>query len=163
MPQGSESFNATHRTLLNEVQAEVCREAFGEDIGQMGYLTAGEYHTCLSWMNPHSDQHVLDVACGTSGPTLFLTRTVGCRVTGIDINEQGIAIAKQTATDTELNPRVQFQVVDANEPLSFDPATFDALVRTEAIVHFPDRLRVLHDWFRVLKPGTHLLAFAGVA
>ena len=157
MQQRPEFFNATHSTLLNEVQAEVRREAFGDDIGQMGYLTAGEYRTCLAWMDLHSDQDVLDVACGTGGPALFLTQTVGCRVTGIDINERGIADATQRAADAGLHAQVHFQVADAHEPLPFAPSTFDALVCTEAIPHFPDRLQVLREWFQVVKPGARLL------
>jgi ubiquinone/menaquinone biosynthesis C-methylase UbiE len=157
MQQRFEIYDSMYRSFFNEVRVAIRREVYGEDIGQFGWLSADEYRTFLSWMDLDADHHVLDVACGAGGPTLFLARTVGCRVTGIDINEHGIAIAKQTATDSGQHPRVQFQVVDANEPLPFDPATFDALVCMEAIVLFPDRLQVLKDWFRVLKPGALLL------
>ncbi len=157
MQQRSELYDSMYGSFFNEVRAALRREIFGEDIGQFGWLSADEYRTFLPWMELGTDHHVLDVACGSGGPTLFLARTVGCRVTGIDINEHGIANATHMATDAGLHPRVHFQVVDANEPLPFDPATFDALVCTEAIVHFPDRLRVLKDWFRVLQPGARLL------
>jgi SAM-dependent methyltransferase len=61
------------------------------------------------------------------------------------------------AADAGLDTRMRFQIVDAQESLPFEPGTFDALVCTEAIIHFPDRLRVLKDWFRVLQPGARLL------
>lgn len=157
MQQRSEFYDTNYGTFSNDVQAVVRREALGEDIGQEGPLTADEYRIFLSWLQLHAEQHVLDVACGSGGPALFLARSVGCKVTGIDINERGIATATHMAAEAGLYPRVRFQVADAQEPLPFEPTTFDALVCTEAILHFPDRLQVLKDWFRVLKPGARLL------
>lgn len=158
MQQRSEFYDATYGAFFNEVWAAVRQETYGEDdIGQTGWITADEYRTFLAWLDLHPDQHVLDVGCGSGGPTLFLARMVGGRVTGIDVNERGIATATHMAADAGLHPRVHFQVVDAHEPLPFDPATFDALVCIDAIPHFPDRLRVLRDWLRVLRPGANVL------
>ena len=153
----AESYDMYYETFSNQVRAAIRREAFGEDIGQNGWLTVDEYRTFLDWMELDTNHHVLDVACGTGGPTLFLARTMGCHVTGIDISSNGMATATQMAADAGLHPRMHFQVVDANEPLPFDPGTFDALVCIDAIVHFADRLCVLKDWFRILRPGARLL------
>ena len=157
MQQQLGMYNSIFGSFFNEIQVAIRREVFGEEIGQFGWLGTDEYRTFLDWMELTADHHVLDVACGSGGPSLFLARTVGCRITGIDINEHGIAIAKQAATDAGLHPRIQFQVVDVTKPLPFDPASFDALVCTEAMVHFPDRLKMLQEWFRVLRPGARIL------
>jgi ubiquinone/menaquinone biosynthesis C-methylase UbiE len=37
--------------------------------------------------------------------------------------------------------------------LDFAPQSFDAIICTDAIVHFPDRQAVLAEWSRLLKPG----------
>ena len=158
MQQRSEFYDMTYGTFFNEIQAAVRRGTFGDDdIGQTGWVTANEYRTFLNWMELNANHHVLDVASGSGGPTLFLARTIGCRVTGIDVNESGIATATHMAADEELHSQVHFQVVDQNEPLPFTPEAFDALVCIDAILHFPDRLGVLRDWFRVLQPGARLL------
>jgi cyclopropane fatty-acyl-phospholipid synthase-like methyltransferase len=125
MQQRSELYDSMYGSFFNEIRVAVRREIFGEDIGQFGWLSADEYRTFLAWMELDADHHVLDVACGSGGPTLFLAQTVGCRVTGIDINAHGIANATHMAADAGLHPRVHFQVANANEPLPFDPGTFD--------------------------------------
>jgi cyclopropane fatty-acyl-phospholipid synthase-like methyltransferase len=157
MPQRFEVYDRTYGRFSGAVQAAIRRETFGEDIGQNSWLTVDEYHTFLAWLELHADHHALDVACGAGGPTLFLARTVGCRVTGIDISENGIATATQMAVDAGLHSRVHFQVADVQEPLPFSPGTFHAIVCIDAIHHFSDRLQVLKDWFRVLQPGARLL------
>jgi SAM-dependent methyltransferase len=49
--------------------------------------------------------------------------------------------------------RISFKVADANALLPFDDNTFDALVCIDSMNHFPNRLGVFKEWFRVLRPG----------
>jgi ubiquinone/menaquinone biosynthesis C-methylase UbiE len=157
MQQRFEHYDQRYEGFSDEVRATVRGETFGEDIGQESWLTVDEYRTFLAWLALDADHHVLDVACGTGGPTLFLAQTAACRVTGIDLNEQGIATARHTALEAGLHARAHFQVADVREPMPFPPGTFDALVCIDAILHFPDRLQLLKDWFRVLQPGARLV------
>ncbi|HXE86310.1 MAG TPA: methyltransferase domain-containing protein, partial [Hyphomicrobiaceae bacterium] len=39
--------------------------------------------------------HVLDVGCGIGGATRYLASTVGCRVTGIDLTEEFVSVARR--------------------------------------------------------------------
>lgn len=79
MPERSDFYDARYRTVSDDVRTAVRREVFGEDIGQASWLTVDEYRAFFAWLDLHADQHVLDVACGSGGPALFLARTVGCR------------------------------------------------------------------------------------
>ena len=88
---------------------------------------------------------------------MYLARTRGCRVSGVDNNENGIATARQASAKAGLSERVHFQVGDANLPLPFPVATFDAIVCIDAINHLADQPAVLRDWIRLLRPGGHLL------
>jgi SAM-dependent methyltransferase len=94
------------------------------------------------------------VASGSGGPALYFANHVGCQVTGVDVNEAGIATAIQSAARSNLADRVSFKVTDANAPLPFEENAFDGLVCIDAMNHFPDRLRVLQEWCRVLRPGS---------
>ena len=97
--------------------------------------------------------HVLDVGCGSGGPALHLARLTGARVTGIDINADGIATASRQAAERGLADRATFRVVDVERPLPFEDDTFDAIISMDAMCHMPLRAHVLAEWRRVLKPG----------
>jgi SAM-dependent methyltransferase len=56
-----------------------------------------------------------------------------------------------------LEARADFQRADANQPLPFAANRFDALLCIDSMNHFADRLAVLKEWQRVLKPGGLLL------
>jgi hypothetical protein len=74
----------------SEVAAEVRREAFGEDIGQQGWRTAAEQAEIAEFAGIGNASYVLDVCCGSGGPSLALVQRTGCRLVGIDREEGGI-------------------------------------------------------------------------
>ncbi len=100
---------------------------------------------------------MLDVASGSGGPALFLANEAACRLTGIDVNDNGVANANRLSRERGLEGQVRFQHGDASRPLAFADATFDAVVCIDAINHLRDRPRVLAEWRRILRPGGHVL------
>jgi SAM-dependent methyltransferase len=129
----------------------------GKDIGQNSWTTAEEYLQFIKWLNVESTDHVLDVGCGSGGPALFVAHESGCKVTGVDINENGIANARQAADESGLQSRARFEKVDADGALPFGDETFSAVICNDAINHLRDRPRILADWTRVLRRGGRLL------
>jgi SAM-dependent methyltransferase len=156
-PEGTGYYDEAYTRSSEELYAAIRREAFGEDIGQFSWLTADEYAMFADRLAIDARSHVLEVACGTGGPALFLADRTGCRITGVDLHESGIAAANARAEEIDLADRATFVQADARSPLPFDDATFDALVCIDAWNHFDGRERVLRDWFRVLRPGGGLL------
>ncbi|HEX3302670.1 MAG TPA: methyltransferase domain-containing protein [Thermomicrobiales bacterium] len=150
-------YGTQYGNFATDLYAEIRRAAVGEDIGQNGWNTAAEQDQFIQWLGLGPSDYLLDVACGAGGPALRLTRLTGCRVTGIDIHEQGIAQARDRAALDGLGDWATFEVVDASGSLPFGDATFDVVTCIDAINHFPDRLAVLREWRRVLKPGGRLL------
>lgn len=150
-------YTTTYSHFTAAVNAQIRQETFGEDIGQNSWLTAGELGEYVAWLGLTPAAHLLDVGCGSGGPALFVARMTGSQVTGIDINEHGIAQARRIAQAQLLADRVQFQQVDASERLPFAAAIFDAVICIDAISHLPARLAVLNEWYRVLKPGGGVL------
>jgi len=140
-----------------EVLAQVRLETYGEDIGQSGWITADEYRRFFAMLHLTSDSSVLDICSGSGGPAIFMAKTTGCNVLGLDINESGIADAGRLAMSHGLEARVGFQPADVSGPLPLGDSQFDAIVCIDAIIHLPDRLNVLKEFRRVLKTGGRIL------
>ena len=157
MTERIDLFDSTYRHFTERVLDEIRKDTYGIDIGQNSWLTVDEYERLLPLLQLGAGTHVLEVASGSGGPAIYVARTHGCRVTGIDANESGIATATQLAAAAGLDPRVQFRHADATGPLPFAADTFDALVCIDSMNHFPDRAAVLREWQRVLRPGGRAL------
>ena len=88
---------------------------------------------------------------------MYLATARECRITGVDINEHGVRNARALAASRGLSDRVHFQVADASQPLPFAGERFDAIVSNDAMCHIANRVAVLREWHRVLRPGGRAL------
>lgn len=92
---------------------------------------------------------VLDVACGTGDMVVELLRTrhaASLQVTGVDLSEEMLAIAKRKA------PQAEYRLADA-EHLPFGDASFDAVTCAFGVRNFVHLEKGLGEMVRVLKPG----------
>ncbi len=153
----SEFYDRTYGSFADRLNATIRSEAFGEEIGQNSWLTADEHREFFRWLEIDRSSHVLEVACGSGGPALFMARETGCRVTGVDLHVAGVAAANASAAEQGLSDQARFMQTDAREPLPFEDASFDALLCIDSINHMYDRSRVLGEWHRVLRSGGRVL------
>lgn len=95
--------------------------------------------------------HVLDVACGTGVLAREASKRVGPEgsVTGLDLNEGMLAVAKR------IQPDVDWRQGDA-AALPFENDRFDVVVSQFGLMYFPERVAALREMWRVLKPGGRL-------
>ena len=98
-------YDTSYDHYAAEVQREVRRETYGEDIGQTGWMTTEEFGRFLQLLVLDADSNVLEVGSGAGGCALFTAKQTGCRVTGIDINEYGIRNANALARQQSLEHR----------------------------------------------------------
>ena len=150
-------YSANYQNFQTGLYANIRREAFGEDIGQNSWLTAGEQDRFLEWLNLGPGTILFDIACGAGGPALRIAAITGCSVVGIDTHEHAIAAATSLATERRLVGQAEFRAGDANSRLPFPDSNFDAITCIDAINHFPDRPRIVAEWTRLLKPGGRIL------
>ena len=141
----------------SDAEAAVRRETYGEDIGQSSWITATEWLRFADEVRVRADSNVLEVGSGSGGPAVHLAVARGCHVTGVDINHHGVRNAERLALARGVVDRVNFLAVDATQPLPFPAATFDAVVSNDAMCHLANRLDVLRDWHRVLRPQGRIL------
>jgi ubiquinone/menaquinone biosynthesis C-methylase UbiE len=144
-------YNNTYGKFTERVLAEVRAEAFGKDIGQNSWITADEMLTLIQPLHLNNESFVLEVACGSGGPAMFLAESTGCRIYGVDSNENAIQTARKQ------NSQIRFEVADANRELPFEKGKFDAIVCMDAVNHLSNRLKMLREWYRLLKTGGRFL------
>lgn len=150
-------YGSQYGHFAEQLCADIRKAIFGEDIGQNGWLTAEEQDLFLSWLDLMPPAHLLDIACGSGGPTLRIAEKIGCRVTGIDVHEKAVATAQKMAETRGLGGKAVFSQMDASAALPFEDEAFDAIMCIDAINHLPDRPQVLAEWARLLKPNGRLL------
>ena len=92
--------------------------------------------------------NVLDVACGTGDMVVELMRQ-GCTVTGVDLSEEMLAIARQKTA-------AAVRVANA-EALPFADGEFDAVTCAFGVRNFVHLEAGLREMLRVLKPGGKLV------
>jgi SAM-dependent methyltransferase len=82
----SEFYDRTYGSFAERLNATIRAQAFAEEIGQNSWLTADEHREFFRWLEIDGSSRVLEVACGSGGPALFMARETGCRVTGVDLH-----------------------------------------------------------------------------
>ena len=156
-PATVDYYGANYAHFASSVHQEVRREAFGEEMGQNSWHTADEQQKFVTWLDIGPSSRVLDVACGSGGPAVRLSRITGCDILGIDNHQQAIDIANNLARGEGVEQRARFNRMEATPPLPIPDSSFDVVVCIDAVNHFPDRPRVLAEWARLLRPGGRLL------
>ena len=96
---------------------------------------------------------VLDVGCGTGNFSMKLAG-MGCVVTGIDISEEMLKVARGKAAEKSLS--ISYLQMDATE-LGFDDGAFDVVLAMAAVEFIKDIARAVKEMFRVAKVGGQIL------
>jgi sarcosine/dimethylglycine N-methyltransferase len=125
-------------------------EADDEDIATASRRTV-EYMSSLL-PNLGADGRVLDLGSGYGGAARYLAKKHGCRVTALNLSET--ENARHRALNREQGVGDLIEVVDGNfEAVPAPDNQFDVAWSQDAILHSGQRLRVIEEVARVLKPG----------
>ena len=99
------------------------------------------------------EQMYLDVGCGNGVAPIYVAKTFGLHVTGVDVDPQQIALAKTAAQSV---PNIRFLCIDGRN-LPFADGEFDVVFSNKVTHHIPNWRDALAEMVRVLKPGGYLL------
>ena len=99
---------------------------------------------------------VLDLGCGYGSTARYLARSYGCTVTGINISEKELELARLRAAEAGLEHLLSFEQGDFHS-LLYENESFDVVWSQEAFLHGADKSLIISEARRVLKSGGTLI------
>ena len=107
----------------------------------------------LNYIDQHahiSDKSVLDVGCG-GGILSESMANCGAQVTGIDLAEKSLKIAKLHLLESGV--QVDYQCIAVETLAEQQPASFDVVTCMEMLEHVPDPASIIRACATLVKPG----------
>lgn len=95
---------------------------------------------------------VLDAGSGLGGPSRYVVEKHGCAVTGIDLTESFVAVARLLAERMGVAHSVRYEVGNLLA-LPLENERFDVAYTQHVLMNIRDRSQVYGEIHRVLKPG----------
>jgi len=91
---------------------------------------------------------ILDVGCGNGIPVVRYLIRKGYSVTGVDISEKMLELARTNV------PEAEYYKYDMND-LDFEDSSFHGITALYSIFHVPKEkhFRIFQNFYRMLKPG----------
>ena len=131
------------------------RDQFPAEFAHIGFLTLSEAQHLLELLAPASGEVVVDVACGTGGPGLWIAQQTGTSLIGVDPSPAGLAAARQRAARTGLDDRSRFEQ-GSFEHTHLTGSSADVVMSIEAFQYAPNKRAGLREFARILRPGGRL-------
>jgi SAM-dependent methyltransferase len=95
-------YNMHYGHLAADVQTEVRRDTYDDDLGQSSWITLAEAREWFRQLRLDAGSRVLEVACGSGGITRHLAAETGASAVGVDINPHGIDAATASAARSSI-------------------------------------------------------------
>jgi 2-polyprenyl-6-hydroxyphenyl methylase/3-demethylubiquinone-9 3-methyltransferase len=107
----------------------------------------------LQHCNGVFEQQVLDIGCGGGLLAEGLARA-GARVTGIDMAEQSLQVARLHALESKLD--ITYEFVPAEQFAAEHTEQFDVVTCLEMLEHVPDPAAIVKAAAQAVKPGGYV-------
>ena len=131
------------------------RDQFPAEFAHIGFLTLSEAQRLLALLAPGQDEVVVDVACGTGGPGLWVAQQSRAHLIGVDPSPAGLAAARQRAARTGLEAMSRFEQ-GSFERTGLPASSANVVMSIEAFQYAPDKGAGLTEFARILQPGGRL-------
>ena len=103
-------------------------------------------------LRSHSPKIILDIATGTGDFAVAASKIDDVKITGIDISEGMLNVARKKIAKKNLSEQIDFLKADS-EDLPFNSETYDAAIVGFGVRNFENLNKGLSEILRVIKPG----------
>ena len=144
---------------------EIYRTIWGDNI-HLGVYCSEECHQLEAKQHTNElmagavtlgpDVRVLDLGCGYGSAARYLAANFGCSVTGTNISEKELELARNRSEEAGLDHLLSFEYGDFHH-LKYPGDSYDVVWSQDAFLHAVDKMAVLSECRRVLKPGGTLV------
>lgn len=145
-------YSLIHALGCNHMRMTRIEKRFVNEIGHSGRV-AEETVRRLRHVPVQPSWSYLDVGCGNGAAALFVAKTFGMHVVGVDVDPQQIALVRREPSD---GTKALFLTADAT-CLPFDDERFDIVATNKTTHHMPQWLSAIAEMRRVLKPQGYLV------
>jgi ubiquinone/menaquinone biosynthesis C-methylase UbiE len=134
--------------------------ASGEDYPQafdhLSFITVDELQQARTELRLSAGQTVVDLACGTGGPGLWIVRETGASLIGIDVSEAAVAGARERALKLRLDDKAEYRR-SGFDATGLPPASVDGAFSVDALVYSSDIAATMREIARILRPGARFV------
>lgn len=107
---------------------------------------------------PAAGMHLLDIGSGLGGPSRYIAQQYRCRVSGVDLSEEYVAVAGSLSQRVGLAGKVDYRQARATE-LPFSDGNFDGAYMQHVGMNIAEKAKLFSEVHRVLKPGALFAIF----
>ncbi len=115
-------YNNTYGNSGDETYRQVRLETYGQDFGQTSWTTVEEFKEIASALELRRESHVIEIGSGAGGCAIHFAESAGCRVTGVDVNREGVQSAAALAESKALCNQANFLQHDVSKAFRSNPA-----------------------------------------
>jgi 2-polyprenyl-3-methyl-5-hydroxy-6-metoxy-1,4-benzoquinol methylase len=142
------SSSHVHSAMLDVLQA-----VFGQSwVGQQRFTTTAELDALHEALGVGPEARVLDIGSGLGGPAIYLADNYGCHVTGIEISDERVRLARRAARAAGVEHRVEFVTGDVLTA-AFPADAFDAIVSHNVWLTVANKAYLFERCRGMLRPG----------
>jgi 2-polyprenyl-6-hydroxyphenyl methylase/3-demethylubiquinone-9 3-methyltransferase len=133
------------------------------DLASRWWDTSGEFKPLhiinpvrMAYIQEHTtleSKHILDIGCGGGILSESLAQS-GAHVTGIDLSEKALSVAKLHLHESKL--AINYQYTSAEDFAQKHASQFDIITCMEMLEHVPDPTSIIQACYTLLKPGGSL-------
>lgn len=151
----------THGTLNQVVREGLEKLRAGSDANPVELLAAvDEFHmggrpatkTLAEALQLQPGLDVLDIGCGLGGTARYLATTYGCKVAGIDLTPEYVAVGNELNDSLGLSDEINLSTASATD-MPLEEARFDRASMLHVGMNIADKPKLMRETARVLKPG----------
>jgi len=132
--------------------ARVMGEGLPADVDPYSFITSDGLHAIAEVLAGCRGESIVDLACGRGGPGLWLARTIGASLIGVDFSPVGIEHARQRAAPLGGGIAARYVLADA-ATTGLPSGSAAGVVCIDAIQLMDRQLAVMKEVHRLLLPG----------